>query len=145
MYYIKMKCQRMVGQCPACSIGRAVAELTTGASSTSHQVQFFFRLPNYFDRKASNSMRNSTVSISSSAPAKASSNPLCIRTHFVHTSIWNTQYLWAKFAIGFRWLHLLVKHFNVLAGALCSGAQLDLIVQFGFAQALTVSIRVSQD
>ena len=25
MYYIKIKCQRMVGQCPACPIGRAVA------------------------------------------------------------------------------------------------------------------------
>ena len=25
LYYIKMKCQRMVGQCPACPIGRAVA------------------------------------------------------------------------------------------------------------------------
>ena len=26
MYYIKIKCQRMVGQCPACPIGRAIAD-----------------------------------------------------------------------------------------------------------------------
>ena len=26
MYYVKIKCQRMVGQCPACPIGRVVAD-----------------------------------------------------------------------------------------------------------------------
>ena len=43
MHYIKIKCQRMVGQCPACPIGRAVAD-TCALKAKVHNSWHFFVL-----------------------------------------------------------------------------------------------------
>ena len=45
LYCIKIKCQRMVGQCPACPIGRAVAAEKDRASCLVDHLASLFVLP----------------------------------------------------------------------------------------------------